>query len=209
VLTDDPAFDNAPAWSPDGARIAFATNRGAGGTDEIFVMSADGSAEANLTNNSAHDFYPEWSPDGTRIAFTSGRDGNWEVYAMNADGSGAANLSANAAEDTAPDWQALPAPPPSPPAPPQPPPAAPPPAPAALTPAPTCLVPRLVGRPLRTARVRIRRAGCAVGRVRYSRSTRRRDRVVAQRPRAGARLTRGTRISLVVSRGPASSRRSG
>jgi hypothetical protein len=138
----------------------------------------------NLTNNATPDAYPEWSPDGTKIACTAGRDGNWEIYVMNADGSSPTNLSRNAAEVTGPDWQALPLPP-------QPPP---------LTAAP-CLVPRVIGRTVRTARARIRRARCLLGRVRYSRSAKSRGRVIRQKPNAGARLRHGARVNLVVSRG--------
>ncbi len=64
-----------------------------------------------------------------------------------------------------------------------------------------CRVPRVVGRPLATARRLIRRAGCRVGRVRTARSARRRGRVLRQSPRAGIRVRRGTRVTLVVSRG--------
>jgi plastocyanin len=64
-----------------------------------------------------------------------------------------------------------------------------------------CRVPRVVGRTLTTARRLIRRAKCAVGRVRYSRSTRPRGRVLRQSPRAGTRMRRGGKVNLVVSRG--------
>jgi beta-lactam-binding protein with PASTA domain len=60
-------------------------------------------------------------------------------------------------------------------------------------------VPKVVGLRLATARKRIRRARCSVGRVRRVRSTRR-NRVLAQFPRAGTRGPRGTRVRLVVGR---------
>ena len=62
-----------------------------------------------------------------------------------------------------------------------------------------CRVPKVVGMRLTTARKRIRRADCSVGRVRRVRS-KRRGRVLAQFPRAGARGPRGTRVRLVVGR---------
>jgi Tol biopolymer transport system component len=43
-LTNDPASDNDPDWSPDGTQIAFVRN------GDIFVMKADGSDHINLTN---------------------------------------------------------------------------------------------------------------------------------------------------------------
>ncbi|HEY2937796.1 MAG TPA: PASTA domain-containing protein, partial [Gaiellaceae bacterium] len=60
-----------------------------------------------------------------------------------------------------------------------------------------CRVPRVIGMRLAAARTRIRRANCRVGRVRRARS-RRVGRVLAQRPRAGVRRPRGTRVNLVV-----------
>ena len=71
----------------------------------------------------------------------------------------------------------------------------------AARPTPRCRVPRVVGLRLATARTRIRRANCRVGRVRLQHSTRARGRVVAQSPRPGARRARGTRVHLTVSRG--------
>jgi TolB protein len=91
-----------PSWSPDGTRIAFASDRD--GNDEVYVMNADGSGQTNLTNNPDSDDQPSWSPDGTRIAFNSLRDGNAEVYVMDADGSGQTNITNNPEFDGSPSW---------------------------------------------------------------------------------------------------------
>ena len=64
-----------------------------------------------------------------------------------------------------------------------------------------CRVPRVVGLTLNRARARIRSAHCRLGRVRRTRSARPRGRVISQRPRAGRRLAKGSRVALVVSRG--------
>ena len=101
-LASNSATDYQPAWSPNGSKIAFASDRD--GNFEVYVMNADGSGQTRLTSNPADDFYPAWSPDGSRIAFTSERDGNGEVYVMNADGSGLTKLTSNSAEDYYPDW---------------------------------------------------------------------------------------------------------
>lgn len=55
-----PFDDFGPAWSPDGTRIAFSSNRD--GNFEIYLMDADGSNQTRLTNNSATDTNPDWGP---------------------------------------------------------------------------------------------------------------------------------------------------
>lgn len=101
-LTENPAVDTQPAWSPDGSRIAFTSNRD--GSNDIFVMNADGTNLINLTSNPADDQWPAWSPNGQSIAFTTNRDGNQEIYAMNADGSNLVNLTNNPTNDFQPTW---------------------------------------------------------------------------------------------------------
>ena len=65
-----------------------------------------------------------------------------------------------------------------------------------------CLVPNVVRRALPPARSALAGAGCRVGSVRNARSTTvARGRIVSQSPKAGRRAARGTRVSLVVSRG--------
>ncbi len=91
-----------PAWSPDGSRIAFTSDRD--GDAEVFVMNADGTHQAQLTENDEWDGAAAWSPDGSRIAFKSDRDGNDEVYVMNADGAGQTRLTVNPGTDSAPAW---------------------------------------------------------------------------------------------------------
>lgn len=97
-LTNDPAGDGGPNWSPDGSRIAFVSNRS--GESAIYVMNADGSGVVRLTSNSGE---PKWSPDGTRIAFTS-FDKKSEVHIVNADGSGLRTLTSEGLENFGPDW---------------------------------------------------------------------------------------------------------
>jgi dipeptidyl aminopeptidase/acylaminoacyl peptidase len=101
-LTDSSADDLAPAWSPDGARIAFETLRD--GNNEIYVMNHDGSEQVNLTQNLSPDHAPAWSPDGTRIAFESLRDGVRDIYVMTADGTDQTRLTFGPGLNVAPQW---------------------------------------------------------------------------------------------------------
>jgi hypothetical protein len=103
---DDNDGESLPSWSPDGTKIAVASNRD--GNWEIYVVNADGSGSQRLTNNPATDLRPRWSPDGTKIAFQTNRDGNEEIYSMNPDGSGQTNLTNNPADDTLYDWLSIP-----------------------------------------------------------------------------------------------------
>jgi Tol biopolymer transport system component len=96
-LTGNSAGDGAPAWSPDGTKIAFRTDRD-GPAPEIYTMNADGTGQTRLTNNLALDTSPTWSPDGTKIAFYTSRDGNnLAIYTMNADGTNQTPLTNNSA----------------------------------------------------------------------------------------------------------------
>ena len=211
-LTYNSAYDLMPAWSPDGATIVFASTLRGNGFADLYAIDADGSDQRRLTVSPYSDEDPVWAPDGTKILFTR-TIGSSDLFVMDPDGSDQVNLTntPNANEDRA-DWQRIsePPPPPVPPPPPiPPPPPVPPPPPIPPPPPPDpppppqppqrCVVPRVVGLRLGTARKRIRRAHCRVGRVRRAYS-RRVGRVLAQSPRAGARRPAGTRVNLLVGR---------
>jgi Tol biopolymer transport system component len=82
-------------------KIAFVGTRD--GDAEVFVMSADGSGQTQLTANLLEDREPRWSPDGTKIAWESGL-GNHEIWVMNADGSGKTQITSNGADNGAASW---------------------------------------------------------------------------------------------------------
>jgi len=97
-LTTDPAWDDEPAWSPDGRRIAFVSDRD--GNYDIYVMNADGTGVLRLTNSGSPEFEPTWSPDGQKIAFNRGG----RIFVMNAvDGSGITLLTGGAHPAWSPD----------------------------------------------------------------------------------------------------------
>jgi|GEM_PF-795108 len=94
----------SPAWSPDGAQIAFsrsATGDAAGGG--IYVMNADGSNQTRVPiAGNAHPVV--WSPDGTKFAYAAERDGAMHICVSNIDGSGEVNLTKGGAGGISPTW---------------------------------------------------------------------------------------------------------
>jgi Tol biopolymer transport system component len=97
-------FLSAPSWSPDGARIVFASDQS--GTADIWIMDSDGQDLINITQHEAKDHSPAWSPDGEWIAFASLRDSlYWELYLMRPDGSDVQRLTWwEDASDLSPTW---------------------------------------------------------------------------------------------------------
>src|SRR5205814_10095231 len=69
-FTRGPTRDSAPRWSPDGAQLAFLSDR-AGGERQLYVMSVRGGEPRQLTSLAAHAGTGSWSPDGRKIAFSA------------------------------------------------------------------------------------------------------------------------------------------
>jgi TolB protein len=91
-----------PALSPDGTKIAFASNRDGG--MKLYIMNADGSDQKILMADSGNDGEPAWSPDGLWIAFTSDRDRHSHLYMVHPDGTGLTQLTSGNSEDKSPAW---------------------------------------------------------------------------------------------------------
>jgi TolB protein len=92
----------APAWSPDGTRLAFVSHR-AGGDEEIYVAKADGTGVTRLTKLPGADLSPAWSSDGRRIAWSH----DAEIWTMSASGANKRRLVARAKqwhEHYSPAW---------------------------------------------------------------------------------------------------------
>jgi Tol biopolymer transport system component len=84
-LTHNPAQDREPAFSPDGKRIAFASDRT--GNFEIYVMNIDGTHQHRLTHRRDVDDDPTFFPNGKKIAFVRVGAGFHDIFTMRADGS--------------------------------------------------------------------------------------------------------------------------
>lgn len=97
-LTDDPATDFFPQWSPDGSKIAWVrSSEEYGFSSHLYVMNADGTDQVRLTEGNQLDEVPRWSPDGTKIAFIRWQfEPEFEIglWLMNADGTNAIRVTA-------------------------------------------------------------------------------------------------------------------
>lgn len=80
-LTDDPASDRMPHFSPDNSQIAFCSNR-AGNYDIYIIDAANGGPAVQITNDAAHEIHPSWSPDGKYIVYSrlGQQSGRWEMW---------------------------------------------------------------------------------------------------------------------------------
>ncbi|MGD0355364.1 MAG: hypothetical protein ABSB31_07985 [Dehalococcoidia bacterium] len=92
---DNSTTDGLPTWSPDGKKIAFASDQS--DDYEIWTMNEDGSGRQKVSNRVGWDGLPRWSPDGSKIAFVSevykGSGPSYEISVINADGSGMKQLT--------------------------------------------------------------------------------------------------------------------
>ncbi|MCP4589952.1 MAG: hypothetical protein GY842_04355 [bacterium] len=84
-LTSDPSSDVHPEFSPDGSRIAFASNRS--GNWDVWIVGNDGQQPIQVTQGPADEVHPSWSPDGQRLVFCSlpQGGGQWELWTANAE----------------------------------------------------------------------------------------------------------------------------
>jgi tetratricopeptide (TPR) repeat protein len=101
-LTRFDASSYDPVWSPDGGRVAFVSREG--GSEDIWVISADGSNALNLTKSKGTEGHPSWGPGGSRIVFWASRSGRKQIYVMDADGRNVRNLSNSDWDEYDPLW---------------------------------------------------------------------------------------------------------
>ena len=89
-LTDTSAYEDAPAWSPDGRNIAFLR---AEGTDlEIYLMNADGSGQTRLTSN-LNAGRPVWQPILAPTRKKDCRNGGYAAFGFRSQGQCIASIS--------------------------------------------------------------------------------------------------------------------
>lgn len=83
-LTDDLGDDTHLAWSPDGRRIAFVSNRRV--RRGIYIINSDGTGLRRIASDTPWDQGTVWSPDGSELAFTSFQNGQHDIVVVRDDG---------------------------------------------------------------------------------------------------------------------------
>ena len=92
----------SPAWSPDGARLAYVSFEGR--KPSVYVQNVSSGARTLLVKAPGNQSAPAWSPDGDRIVYASSQAGGTQLFIANADGGSSRRLTTNGAIDTAPNW---------------------------------------------------------------------------------------------------------
>ncbi len=81
-ITNNKAYDDQPALSPDGSLLVFVSDRD--GNHELYLAQANGKgSEKRLTDTSYSELDPSFSADGEWVIFTSMAEGDKDVWRLN------------------------------------------------------------------------------------------------------------------------------
>jgi TolB protein len=104
TIAESPEPIMAPAWSPDGSKIAyvsFHTKR-----SEIFVQTLATGQRQSVSSYPGINGAPAFSPDGNRLAITLSKDGSPDIYVLNLGNRNLTRLTSGLSIDTEPSWSA-------------------------------------------------------------------------------------------------------
>lgn len=101
-LTNHPAIDISPAWSPDGREIVFVSDRS--GAPQIYIMDRDGGNLRRLTFTGSYNSSPAWSPDGRWIVYETRVRGQFDIWLIDPSGQINFPIVQHAQTDEAPSW---------------------------------------------------------------------------------------------------------
>lgn len=102
TIAESPEPLMAPAWSPDGTKIAYVSFQNK--HSEIFVQTLATGQRESVSSYPGINGAPAFSPDGSRLAITLSKDGSPDVYVLNLSSRGLTRLTNSLAIDTEPSW---------------------------------------------------------------------------------------------------------
>jgi len=76
-LTDHYGIDTEPAWSPDGSKLVFTSDRG--GQPQIYEISVNGGDPRRVTFEGRQNLRASYSPDGRSLALVNNFDGRYRI----------------------------------------------------------------------------------------------------------------------------------
>jgi len=103
-LSNNPAIDTSPTWSPTGQQIAFISDRT--GSPQLWVMDADGSNVQRLVTEGGHCDSPNWSPDGRFIVYSWQAPTQWkhDIYVLEVATEKIFQLTSSRGDNENPHW---------------------------------------------------------------------------------------------------------
>ncbi len=104
-LTQHPADDLYPAWSPTGEQLLFTSDRVR--VRDLYVMDADGAHVRRVFSKVAHRANATWAPDGKQIAYQRYEGSEWFIYVATITGKQEERLARGQSPAWSPDGTAI------------------------------------------------------------------------------------------------------